>query len=470
MDAAPQVSAGEVTDHSLPAIIICVARAKIGWDVEVRLKLNRLTEFASSLHAPTSATLSGRRLSLARVAWLAIFVLTIGILFASIPAYYDWLINFADPELEPTTVRANLEAAGISVAFYATYLLLINTASALLWCAVGAIIFWRRSDEGMALFTSLGLVLFGVFFLSSDGPAALVKQYSALWLPVHLLAFFGSVSFYLFFYLFPDGRFVPRWLYWVPILWTAHETAYYFFPDSIFNIVRSFPLIDPVVTLTFLCIGIGAQLYRYRRVSGLTQRQQTKWVIFGMLAAGLGAVGFGLVINSSPILAEFGSPYAFVFETGILISMLLIPLSIGVAILHSRLWDVDIAINRALVYGSLTAALVALYLGGIVVLQRVFVALTGEKSPLAIVASTLLIAALFNPLRRRVQAFVDRRFYRSKYDARKTLEAFSAKLRDETDLNALRDDLVGVVRETMQPAHVSLWLRPDTPPKGEHAD
>jgi hypothetical protein len=142
--------------------------------------------------------------------------------------------------------------------------------------------------------------------------------------------------------------------------------------------------------------------------------------------------------------------------------VLALPVSIGIAVLRSRLFDIDVVINRTLVYGSLTIMLVALYFGAIVVLQRVFVALTGQQSTLAIVASTLAIAALFNPLRRRVQALVDRRFYRRKYDARKTLEAFSAKLRDETDFEALHDDLVGVVKETVQPAHVSLWLRPDT--------
>jgi hypothetical protein len=138
-----------------------------------------------------------------------------------------------------------------------------------------------------------------------------------------------------------------------------------------------------------------------------------------------------------------------------------IPVAVGIAILRYRLYDIDLLINRTLVYGSLTAILLAGYFGGIVVLQRLFVALTGQQSTLAVVASTLIIAALFNPLRRRVQNFVDRRFYRRKYDATKTLEAFNSRLREETDLGTLRNDVLGVVRETMQPTHVSLWLRPD---------
>jgi hypothetical protein len=181
------------------------------------------------------------------------------------------------------------------------------------------------------------------------------------------------------------------------------------------------------------------------------------------------------------IVANFTTDFMFqpvyiLYELGLIVpivyvkvlALLLVPVCTYIAILRYSLYDIDVVINRTLVYGSLTASLVALYFGGIVVLQRVFVLLTGQQSTLAIVASTLLIAALFTPLRRRIQSFIDRRFYRRKYDARKTLEAFSAHLRNETDLEALRDDLVGVVRETMQPAYVSVWIRPETSPEGEH--
>jgi divalent metal cation (Fe/Co/Zn/Cd) transporter len=153
------------------------------------------------------------------------------------------------------------------------------------------------------------------------------------------------------------------------------------------------------------------------------------------------------------------------------LSVMALPAAIGIAILRYRLYEIDTLINRTLVYGALSASLALVYFGGVATTQAIFRALTGqEQQPqLAIVVSTLIIAALISPLRRRIQSFIDRRFYRRKYDARKTLEAFSARLRDETDLQALDRELVGVVRKTMQPAHVSLWLRPDRPPKGEQA-
>jgi hypothetical protein len=228
-----------------------------------------------------------------------------------------------------------------------------------------------------------------------------------------------------------------------------------------------------VLGLTLQAVSILAALLslivRLRRARG-DERQQIKWFLYA--AVPLTACGSLITVHS--IIVTFTTTFLFhpvyllsswtafnAVDYLTLVALLVVPVFTYIAILKYHLYDIDIVINRALVYGSLTATLIALYFVGIVVLQRVFVALTGQQSTLAVVASTLLIAALFTPLRRRIQSFIDRRFYRRKYDARKTLEAFSAKLRDETDLDALSDDLVGVVGETMQPAHVSLWLRPD---------
>jgi len=214
-----------------------------------------------------------------------------------------------------------------------------------------------------------------------------------------------------------------------------------------------------------------AQVYRYQRVSSPVERQQTRWVVFGVAVA---LVGFTMILTLEATLVSSlestGPVGEMVAGTVVYGLILLIPLSIGVAILRSGLYDIDVIINRTLVYGSLTMMLVALYFGGIVLLQRVFVVLTGQQSTLAVVASTLVIAALFTPLRRRMQSFIDRRFYRRKYDARKTLAAFNARLREETELDTLSGDMVGVVREAMQPEHVSLWLRPGTASQDEQTN
>ncbi len=201
------------------------------------------------------------------------------------------------------------------------------------------------------------------------------------------------------------------------------------------------------------CIGaLAAVMVRFYRSQGI-ERQQMKWFVYA----------------AAPLLIVPAADYLPGIVGGVAFGVVLIgmPAAIGIAVLRYRLYDIDVIVNRALVYGSLTALLAAAYVGSVISLQSVVRTLTGQESTLAVVASTLLIAALFNPLRRWMQGFVDRRFYRSKYDAAKTLAAFNARLRDETNLGTLSSDVVSVVRETMQPAHVSLWLRPETAPKGE---
>ena len=226
----------------------------------------------------------------------------------------------------------------------------------------------------------------------------------------------------------------------------------------------------PLLPLCMFASAVSLVL-RYRGSKG-DERQQIKWIAY---AASLVALTYLIAMVASLIhpseawLTAGSVLWLNLLTIAALLSFVTIPIAVGFAVLKYHLYEIDIIINRTLVYGSLTATLVALYFGAIVVLQRVFVTLTGQKSTLAVVASTLLIAALFTPLRRRIQGFIERRFYRRKYDARKTLEAFSARLRDETDLKAVSDDLVGVVRETMQPAYVSVWLRPDAAPKDAQA-
>ncbi len=201
------------------------------------------------------------------------------------------------------------------------------------------------------------------------------------------------------------------------------------------------------VVLVSWLFAVAAMITRMDQARG-AERQQLKWFVYGvsLLVVGFLAAFLGFGLHS---VAWFLGIAAFNF----------LPIAAGIAILRYRLYDIDVIINRTLVYGALTAALALVYVGSIVVLQGLFRALTGETSQLAVVASTLAIAALSVPLRRRVQAFIDRRFYRRKYDVAKTLQAFNAKLRDDVDLDSVTDDLVEVVKETMQPAHISLWLR-----------
>jgi hypothetical protein len=305
-----------------------------------------------------------------------------------------------------------------------------------------------------------------------------------LWVPP-----VGLLSIYLIL-LFPDGKLPSR--RWRPLAWFSGAVlimvslAIALTPGPLPDLegvrnpfgLEGYPWIADaskvIPVLMPLCAVASALslVLRYRR-SGSEEREQIKWIALAGSFVGLMSLVtvFSTLIFEPLFLGATGTQplWLGILQDVELLSFTGIPVAVGFAVLRYRLYDIDLLINRALVYGSLSATLALVYFGGIVVLQRLFVVLTGQQSTLAVVASTLLIAALFSPLRRRIQRFIDRRFYRKKYDARKTLEAFSTKLREGTDLDALSNDLVGVVRETMQPAHVSLWLRPDSSSEGEQA-
>jgi hypothetical protein len=284
--------------------------------------------------------------------------------------------------------------------------------------------------------------------------------------------------------LFPDGRLPSkRWLPFaglfgiatvalapVAALWPGPicEVCPIDNPLGIDALEGVSALVLPLLVTSFYLFGLpgmASVFLRFRRASSV-ERQQIKWFAYAGSVVVLGAIcqsSLGNVVHSAT-----GAWLAWWVGEGILtVGFAGTAIAMGIAILKYRLYEIDILINRTLVYGSLTVLLATVYFGGVATMEAIFRVLTGqeEQPQLAIVVTTLVIAALFNPLRQRIQSFIDRRFYRRKYDARKTLEAFSAKLRNDSDLDALSDDLVGVVRETMQPAHVSLWLRPDTPRK-----
>ena len=373
---------------------------------------------------------------------------------------------------------------------------LLILAPFLAFTIVGALIASRRPENPIGwiclvagLFWTL-IVLDGQYIayaLATTGvlplPAAVALN-QWLWVPP-----VGLLSIYLIL-LFPDGKLPSR--RWRPLAWFSGAVlimvslAIALTPGPLPDLegvrnpfgLEGYPWIADaskvIPVLMPLCAVASALslVLRYRR-SGSEEREQIKWIALAGSFVGLMSLVtvFSTLIFEPLFLGATGTQplWLGILQDVELLSFTGIPVAVGFAVLKYRLYDIDLLINRALVYGSLSATLALVYFGGIVVLQRLFVVLTGQQSTLAVVASTLLIAALFSPLRRRIQRFIDRRFYRKKYDARRTLEAFSTKLREGTDLDALSNDLVGVVRETMQPAHVSLWLRPDSSSEGEQA-
>src|ERR671921_1650709 len=401
---------------------------------------------------------------------------------ASWLAWSLWTLSVALTALSLLLLALSLSHRGVHIFDH----WLDSTLAAIAFSTVGAVIAPRtRSDNSIGwLFCVVGL-LFAVTHFSAEyaiytllaapglplpGGEAAAWLESWLWVPQ-----LGSVLLVLL--LFPDGRLPSRgwrWFAWLSMLMVLMGALLCALsPGPIISLgpinnplaVESLPndaykSVERVVN-TLIFVALISLIIRLRRAREL-ERQQIKWFVYATVLMISGG------ILTYPVSEAIGSVWLkWISFVPFIVGVIFIPVAMGIAIMRYRLYDIDRIINRTLVYGALTATLVALYFGGIVVLQRAFVLLTGDKSTLAVVASTLLIAALFTPLRRPIQGFIDRRFYRRKYDARKTLEAFSTKLKNETDLEALNNDLVGVVRETMQPAHVSLWLRTDSVSKGK---
>ena len=414
----------------------------------------------ADVRSEANTRLNGSWLIVARVGWVACVVLTLVVFFASTPVYVAQLQTIcsgtacAYRQLSSEQATA-LHALGFSLGGYAAYFVTLAIISEVVCVAVGGVIFWRKSSDWMALLFALCLVLGGTGFVTETVAAS----HSVWSLPALLLNEFTFVLLYLIASLFPNGRFVPRWTRWLVVGYIGVELwRIYTLLSGSSSAQNRYPLLLLlfwfVVTLT---LGI-AQVHRYKRVSSPIQRQQTKWIVFCLLVLILVSFGIDaptLVFRSLNILYEvFGA-------TLTTLVFLLFPLSVGVAILRYRLWDIDFLINRTLVYGSLSTLLALIYFGCVFGLQSLFHLVTGQAaaSPPIIVVSTLAIAALFRPFRQRIQQAIDRRFYRRKYDAAKTLAAFSATLRGEVDLTELGEQLVAVVNEAMQPSHISLWLR-----------
>ena len=403
--------------------------------------------------------------TLARIAWVAVALLTVGVFALSLPDYFTQMraICPAAPcvngQLSAIQAQA-LGRIGISLGDYAAAFVALNVISSAFWLLIAVLLIWRGAADRMTLFTAFMLVLFGVARFP-DAPAALAALHPDWRVPVMALRYVGSACLSFFCYLFPDGRFVPRWTRWVGLAWIVPQIPEFFWPGSPLDPMRYPPALQAAGFLGFVLSVVVAQVYRYRRVSTPVQRQQTKWVIYGVAIA---LTGFLALTFITPLAFPSARSLAFsvpAFLAASYLVMLLVPLSLAIAMLRHRLYDVDILINRTLVYGSLTAILFATYFVSVITVQAIITAITGDRqeSPLAIVASTLLAVALFQPLRLRIQRAIDRRFYRSRYNAARTLERLAAGLRQEVDLQALSDHLLQVVKETMHPTHASLWLR-----------
>ena len=415
---------------------------------------------SSKLQDSADTRLQGRWLLLARAAWFVFVLLGLVVFVASLPVYIAQLQSVcggtacANGQLTPQIVKT-LRNLMLSMDSYVTIRIAFTFVNALVWFIVGGLLFWRKSNDWLALIVALALVLVGTSMTLNT-----VAGSDSVWqIPAQWVDYFSYIILIFVILLFPNGRFVPRWTWSLMIGFILLVGQYNFFRNQPATTNIWFVVPYNLIWIVLVMSVMATQFYRYIHVSNPAQRQQSKWVIFAISITLLVEVGFSIPLLFFPLLNQSDSLYWLVYNTTSSFALLLIPLSLGIAILRYRLWDIDIIINRTLVYGTLTATLAIVYVLLVIVLESLLHGFISQTNDIAIVASTLAIAALFQPLRKRIQTIIDRRFYRRKYDAAKTLTAFNATLRNEVDLNQLREQLIAVVQETMQPAHVSLWLR-----------
>jgi hypothetical protein len=396
---------------------------------------------------------------LARWLWLLAFATAVVFFFASLPLYYDQVATLctqvrgcAETQIRSATAAA-LAARGISLHAYAVFQVVLSVVLNLLSWALALLIFWRRPLDWLTYVISLLLALLYTFPATATLPLA----YPALALPIDLIGFFTGSAVPLLFYAFPNGRFEPRFTRLLAAVWIAIMFSENLLHGTALDITR-FPIMQPVFAL-LLASFAGAQLYRYHFRSTPVERQQTKWVVYGLLLGTGIMFGFNVALAFAPPALRIGSLLTVAKEIGDSSFAFILTFTLTVAILRYRLWDIDLLIRRTLIYAILVAALALVYYGSVILLQSLFRQLTGQDSDLAIVLSTLAIAALFTPLQRRVRTFINRRFYRRKYDASQTLAAFAATLRYEVELDNLTDELLRAIQDTVEPSHLSVWLR-----------
>ena len=384
-----------------------------------------------------------------RVGWVA---LTATVVALSALGYADALNDTSlmrSPDLERI-----LRAADVPVALSIVLALMVPFAIAV---SVATLIFVKRGKDPFALTFSAAIVLWYGYI--GRGLAPLRDSRPGLTFLVNALWFLAWLSMLYMIVTFPTGRFVPRWSRWLAFTGGLVLIAFPASPDVLMRFIEDRPpdglqLVGATTLMTLGVCAFGVQAYRFRRLNDWTERQQVKWALVPLIALILYVC---IVIVLPGLFVDLPDAWMGIALIGSIPLGIVTPLGIGGAILRFRLYDVDLLINRALVYGGLTAFLAASYLALVIMLQAV---LPANDSDASIAASTLAVAALFRPARSRIQHTIDRRFYRSRYDARRTLENFGAQLRNEVDLEAVTADLIDVVGSTMRPAHASLWLRP----------